>query len=89
MDNLNNQLQFRLETINKIEEYFIAEIRERALMSKTLSKYTAVFDYFDKALIVLFATSGGLSIVSFATVFGAPVGIPSAVLVLYFLWLQK
>ena len=31
--NLNNQL-FRLNKINKIENYFIAEIRERELMSK-------------------------------------------------------
>ena len=33
--NLNNQ-QFRLHKISKIEEYFIAEIKERELMSKNL-----------------------------------------------------
>ena len=37
-------------------------------MSKKLSKYVAVFDYFDKALIVLSATSGGASIISFASI---------------------
>ena len=36
--NLNNQ-QFRLNEISEIEEYFIAEIKERELMSKKLSKY--------------------------------------------------
>ena len=37
-ENLNNQ-QFRLNEISEIEEYFIAEIKERELMSKKLSKY--------------------------------------------------
>ena len=36
--NLNNQ-QFRLNKISEIEYYFIAEIKERELMSKKLSKY--------------------------------------------------
>ena len=43
-------------------------------MSKRLSKYIASFDYFDKFLIVLFATSGSISIASFGTVIGTPVG---------------
>ena len=47
-------------------------------MSKKLSKYIAVFDYFDKSLIVLFVTSGSISFALFATVIGAPVGIASA-----------
>ena len=44
-------------------------------MSKRLSKYIASFDYFDKSLIVLSVTTGSISIASFATVIGAPVGI--------------
>ena len=47
-------------------------------MSKSLSIYVAFFDYFDKSLIVLSATSGSISIEPFATVTGAPVGIASA-----------
>ena len=81
--NLNNQ-QFRLNKISKIEEYFIAEIKERELMCKKLSKYISFFDYFDKSLIVLSVTSGGVSIASFATVIGAPIGITSASLSLAF-----
>ena len=46
-------------------------------MSKRLSKYIASFDYFDKSLIVLSATTGSISMASFATVIGAPVGIVS------------
>ena len=47
---LNDQQQFRLNKINEIKDYFVAEIKERELMSKRLSKYIASFDYFDKSL---------------------------------------
>ena len=47
-------------------------------MSKRLSKYIAFCDYFDKSFIVLSATSGSISIASFATVIGTPAGIASA-----------
>ena len=53
-------------------------------MSKRVSKYIASFDYFDKSLIVLSVTTGSISIASFATVIGAPVGIVSASLSLAF-----
>ena len=53
-------------------------------MSKRLSKYIASFDYFDKSLIVLSVTSGGISIALFATVISAPVGIASAIFSLAF-----
>ena len=75
---LSDQQQFRLNKINEIKDYFVAEIKERELMSKRLSKYIASFDYFDKSLIVLSVTTGSISIASFATVIGAPVGIASA-----------
>ena len=48
---------------NKID-YFIGEIVVREAMSIRLSKYIAVFDYVDKALLVLSATSGVVSIAS-------------------------
>ena len=75
---LNDQQQFRLNKINEVKDYFVAEIKERELMSKRLSKYIASFDYFDKSLIVLSVTTGSISIASFATVIGAPVGMMSA-----------
>ena len=69
--NPSNEQQFRLNKINEIKDYFIAEIKERELMSKRLSKYIASFDYFDKSLIVLSVTTSSISIASFATVIGA------------------
>ena len=75
---LNDQQHFRVNEINEIKNYFVAEIKERELMSKRLRKYIASFEYFDKSLIVLPVTTGSISIASFATVIGAPVGITSA-----------
>ena len=75
---LSNQQQFRLKKINEIKDYFIAEIKERQLTSKRLSKFIASFDYFDKSIIVLYVTTGSISIASFATVIGTPEGIRSA-----------
>ena len=76
--NLTNQTKFQLDEISKIENYFIEEINQRKPCSKKLSKYVAVFDYTDQALIVLSATSSVVSIISFTSVVGAPVGIASA-----------
>ena len=46
---LSNQQQFRLNKINETKDYFVAEIKERDLMNKRLSKYIVFFfDYFDK-----------------------------------------
>ena len=75
--NLNDQQQFRLNKTNEIKDYFVAEIKERELMCKRLSKYIASFDYFDKSIIVLSVTTGSISTASFATVTGAPVGMVS------------
>ena len=36
--NISNEQQFRLNKINEIKDYFSAEIRERELISKNLSK---------------------------------------------------
>ena len=69
--NLTNQTKFRLDEISKIENYFIEEINQRKLCSKKLSKYVAVFNYIDQALIVLSATSSGVSIISFISIAGA------------------
>ena len=79
---LSDQQHFRLNKINEIKDYFIAEIKERELMSKR--QIYCFCDYFDKYLIALSATSGSISIASFATFIGTPVGIASASLSLAF-----
>ena len=83
--NLSNQTKFRLNETNEFKDYFISETQERKLMSKTLSKYIAAFDYFDKTLIVLPATSGGISVISSTSIIRVPVEIASTSFILVFL----
>ena len=58
--NISNDQQFRLNKINEIKDYFVAEVKERELVSKNLSKYIASFDYLDKSLIVLSVATGSI-----------------------------
>ena len=82
--NLTDQTKIRLNKITNIGNYFNQEINQRKLCSKKWSKYVAAFDYIDKILIVLSATSGGVSIVSFTSIVEALVGIASASFALIF-----
>ena len=67
-----------------MKNYYHQEISQRKLCSKNLSKYVTAFDYIDKVLIALSATSGGVSIILFTSAVGAPVGIASAIFTLIF-----
>ena len=80
----SDQTIFWLDEISNIENYFIEEINQRKSSSKKLSKYVAAFDYIDNILIVLSAATGGVSIFSFTSIVGAPVGIARASFTLIF-----
>ena len=81
---LTDQTKFRQEKITEIQNYFHQEIIQRKLCGKKLNKYVAAFDYKDKILIVLSAASGGVCIISSASVVGAPIGIVVASFTLIF-----
>ena len=72
---LKDLTKYRLDEINKIKEYFNADIKERKYIVKKISKYIVAFDYADKVFIALSASFGTLSIASYATVVGIPAGI--------------
>ena len=76
--------KYRLDEINKIKEYFDNEIKERKIIIKKLNKYLVSFDYLDKIFITLSASFSTLSIASYATVLGLPVGIAGSSLTLIF-----
>ena len=82
--NLSEQTKFHLDEISNIEDYFIEEINQRKSCRQKLNKYATTFDYIDKILIVLSVTTGGVSIISFTSIIGAPVGIASASFTLIF-----
>ena len=62
----------------RIENDFHQQINQRKLCNKKLSKYVTPFDYIDKILIVLSATSSGVCTILSASVVGAPAGIANA-----------
>ena len=74
----SEQTKSRVDEISKIENYFIEEINQGKSCSKKRSKYV------DEVLIVLSVTTGGVSICSFTSIVGAPVGIASASFTLIF-----
>ena len=78
---MSDQTKFRLYEIKRIESYFINEINQRKSCSKKLSKYVTTFDYIDKILIGLSATTGGILFISFTTIIGEPAGIASFTLI--------
>ena len=82
---LSGQTKFRLYEIKKIDNCFINDINQQKAQSKKLSRYVTIFDYIDKILIVLSATTSGVSIISFtSTTIGESVGIVSASFTLIF-----
>ena len=81
---LKDLTKYRLEEINKIKEYFNAEIKGRKNIVKKINKYIVAFDYADKVFITLSASFDTLSIASYATVLGIPAGIAGASLTLIF-----
>ena len=81
---LKDLTKYRLDEINKIKDYFNAEIKERKYIVKKISKYIVAFDYADKLFITVSASFGTLSIASYATIVGIPVGIAEASLTLIF-----
>ena len=62
---LSEQTKFRLNEIYEIENYFYQGINQRKSCSKKLNKYATAFDYIEKILMILSATSSGVSIISF------------------------
>ena len=57
-------------------------MKSKTILFQRLKKenYIVSFDYFDKSLIFLSVTSGSISIASFTTVIGTPVGISGALM---------
>ena len=76
--NLGEQTKFRLSKIIESENYFYQEINERKWYIRKLNKCITIFEYIDKILIILSATSRGVSIISILSIVRVPVGIASA-----------
>ena len=64
---LTDQTKFKLYEIKKINNCFVNDINQQKAYSKKLSRYVTIFDYIDKILIVLSATTSDVSIISFTS----------------------
>ena len=82
--NLSEQTKSRLSETTGIGNYFHQEYNQRKSWIKKLSNYVTAFDYIDKILFFLSTTTGGVFIISFASIVGAPVGIASTSFTLIF-----
>ena len=67
-----------------MDNCFINDINQQKAYSKKLNRYVTIFDYIDKILIVLSATTSGVSIISLTSTIGKSVGIVSASFTLIF-----
>ena len=70
INELKDLTKYRLDEVNKMKDYFNAEVKERKYIVKKISKYIVAFDYVDKVFITLSASFGTLSIASYATIVG-------------------
>ena len=62
---LTDQAKFRLHEIKKFDNCFVNDINQQKVYSEKLSRYVTIFDYIDKVLIVLSATTSDVSNISF------------------------
>ena len=81
---LSDQTKFKLDERKKWKIILTQKSIKENYAVKKLSKYASTFNYIEKILIVLNATTG-VCIISHATVVGALVGIASADLRYYLL----
>ena len=81
---LTDQTKFWVYEIKKIDNCFINDINEQKAYSKKSNRNVTIFDYIDKILIVLRATTSGISIISFTSTISTSVGKVSASFTLIF-----
>ena len=81
---MSDQKKFRLYEIKKLKMILSMRLINKNYTVKKLNRYVTIFDYIDKILIILSAATGGISIISFTTAIGAPVGTASPSFTLIF-----
>ena len=70
---LDHGMQIILTEINRIKDCFMAKVFERKTMSKALTKFNTVFNWFDKTLLVLSTATISVYIASIGSGIDTPV----------------
>ena len=66
--------EFRLTNIDKTKNYLLEEIEQNELMSRKPKKVCTTLNYIKDFLILASTITGCISIVSFASLLGIPIG---------------
>ena len=74
----NLSQEFRLKNIDETRNYLIEEINPNKLISKNHKKACTTLNYIEHFLILVSITTGCVSISSFASLIGIPIGITSS-----------
>ena len=74
----NISQEFRFKNIDKTRDYFLEEIKQNELMSRKHKKVCATLNYIEHFLILASRITGCISISSFASLLGIPIGITSS-----------
>ena len=72
--------QFRLKNREEIKNYFINEINQNEMMSKKYKKVCTTLHYIEHFLILAFMVAVCISISTFASLLGFPIGNTSSVI---------
>ena len=70
--------EFRLGKIAEIRHYLFKEINRNELMSKKQKKVCGVLNYIDHLLTIICTITGSVSISTFPSLVGIPIGIASS-----------
>ena len=70
--------EFRLKNIDETRNYFLEEIKQNELMSRKHKKVCTTLNYIEHFLILASTITGCISISTFASLLGIPIGIMSS-----------
>ena len=70
--------EFRLKNIDETRSYFVEEIEQNKLMGKKHKKVCTTLNYIEHFLILASTITGCISISTFASLVGSPIGVTSS-----------
>ena len=72
--------EFRLENMDETKNYFLQETKQNELMSRKHKKVCTTLSYIEHSLILASTVTGCISVSTFASLLGIPIGITSSVI---------
>ena len=76
--------EFRLKNKDETRNHFLEEIKQKELMGRKHKKVSTTLNYIEDFLILAFTITGCISISTFPSLLGIPIGITSSAVGLKF-----